>query len=219
MTKTEYHIGNKMTNNFIDILGNDIDNIKYVYDFLNKEDLEYLIEVCKKAESRFKGTQLHVPAFNHLDDDSLGELRKFSEELNDKIFEVAKKIYNRDFIKETFNFGLNIHRVNSFTDAHVDIIEESPGFQEPGFKEPIYSNWRDAWDGYLACNIYLNDDYKGGEVYFPEREYFTIKPKANSLVMWPGNKHFIHGIKKTKITSRYVYGLFMKFAEYEKYTQ
>ena len=41
---------------FIDILGDDIENIKYVYDFLDKEDLEYLIEVAKKAESRFSGS-------------------------------------------------------------------------------------------------------------------------------------------------------------------
>jgi hypothetical protein len=202
---------------FIDILGNDIENIKYVDDFLDKEDLEYLVEVAKKAESRFSGSQLHVGAFNYLDDESLNDLRKFSEKLNNKIFDVAKQLYKQDFITETFNFGLNIHKVNSFTDAHVDIIEESPGFQEPGFKEPVYSNWRDAWDGYLACNLYLNDDYSGGQIYFPEREYLTIKPKANSLIMWPGNKHFIHGIKKTKITSRYVYGIFMKFAEYDKY--
>jgi hypothetical protein len=202
---------------FIDILGDDIENIKYVYDFLDKEDLEYLIEVAKKAESRFSGSQLHVAANNHLDGDSLSDFRKFGEKLNNKIFDVAKELYKQDFLTETFNFGLNIHRVNSFTDAHVDIIEESPGFQEPGLKEPVYLNWRDAWDGYLACNLYLNDDYSGGQIYFPEREYLTIKPKANSLIMWPGNKHFIHGIKKTKITSRYVYGIFMKFAEYDKY--
>jgi hypothetical protein len=191
---------------FIDILGDDIENIKYVYDFLDKEDLEYLIEVAKKAESRFSGSQLHVAANNHLDDASLSDFRKFGEKLNNKIFDVAKEVYKQDFLKETFNFGLNIHKVNSFTDAHVDIIEDSPGFQEPGFKEPVYLNWRDAWDGYLACNLYLNDDYSGGQIYFPEREYLTIKPKANSLIMWPGNKYFIHGIKKTKITSRYVYG-------------
>jgi hypothetical protein len=202
---------------FIDILGDDIENIKYVDDFLDKEDLEYLVEVAKKAESRFSGSQLHVGAFNHLDDDSLNDAKEFVKKLNNKIFNVATQLYKQDFLTETFNFGLNIHRVNSFTDAHVDIIEESPGFQEPGFKEPVYLNWRDAWDGYLACNLYLNDDYNGGQIYFPEREYLTIKPKANSLIMWPGNKHFIHGIKKTKITSRYVYGIFMKFAEYDKY--
>ena len=204
---------------FIDVLGDSVDNIKTVNDYLNKEDLEYLTSAAKKAESNFNGTQLHVPAFNYLDDDSLNDLIQFSKELNNKIFTTAKELYGQDFLEETFNFGLNIHRVNSFTDAHVDIIEESPGFQEPGFKEPLYLNWRDAWDGYLACNLYINDDYSGGQIYFPEREYLAIKPKANSLIMWPGNKHFIHGIKKTKVTNRYVYGIFMKFAEYEKYDQ
>lgn len=218
--KMEQPTGTKMTNNFIDVLGNDINNIKSVYDFLNKEDVEYLIDVAQKAESIFSGNQLHVPAFRYLNDDSLNEVKTFCDEkINNKIFKTAEEVYKQKFLKETFNYGLNIHRINSFTDPHVDIIENSPGEQEPGFKEPVYSNWRDAWDGYLACNIYLNDDYSGGQVYFPEREYFTIKPKANSLIMWPGNKHFIHGIKKTKVTSRYVYGIFMKFADYDKYNQ
>ena len=70
----------------------------------------------------------------------------------------------------------------------------------------------------MACNIYLNDDYDGGEVYFPDINY-RFKPKANSIVTWPGNKNFIHGITETRTTDRYVYGFFIKFAEYEKYDQ
>jgi hypothetical protein len=94
---------------FIDILGDDIENIKYVYDFLDKEDLEYLIEVAKKAESRFSGSQLHVAANNHLDDASLSDFRKFGEKLNNVSKENMTALYETNLFRirtePSFNFG------------------------------------------------------------------------------------------------------------------
>lgn len=202
-----------MSNNFVDILGDSLDNIKTIENFLNLEDHIFLLGVAKKADTEYKGNDLHIESKKVVYDDFINEKFKI---INDKILNAAEKEYNRKFINYNKS-GLNIHRINSFTDAHVDIIDNTPGPQIPGKVEPEYPNWRESWDGYLACNVYLNDDYVGGEVYFPERNNFTFKPKINSLVMWPGNKNFIHGIKITQGSSRYVFGLFIKFAEYEQY--
>jgi hypothetical protein len=207
-----------MANIFVDVLGTDISNIKTDYNFLNEEELYHLLRLAEIGESRSNNKKLHIRAMEHLNEDESYHASQFARKLNDKIFDFVTKAYNTEFIKEKKSWGLNIHKVNSFTDPHTDIIEESPGFQEPGFIEPTYPNWKDAWDGYLACNIYLNDNYDGGEVYFPDRNY-KFKPKANSIVTWPGNKNFIHGITKTTVTSRYVYGCFFKFADYDKYNQ
>ncbi|CAB4164762.1 Oxoglutarate/iron-dependent dioxygenase [uncultured Caudovirales phage] len=218
MMKMEHRIGKKMTNSFVDVLGTNISNIKTGYDFLNQEELSYLLDLIKIGESRHNNERLHFSIFEYFNDNELSTAHEFAMNLNNKIFNFVTKAYDTDFIKEKNNWGLNVHRVTSFTDPHVDIIEHSPGPQKPGLTEPTYPNWRESWDGYLACNIYLNDDYDGGEVYFPDRNY-TFKPKANSIVTWPGNKNFIHGITETKVTNRYVYGFFIKFAEYEKYDQ
>jgi hypothetical protein len=205
-----------MANNFVDVLGTDILNIKTEYDFLNKEELAYLLNLIKIAEPRHNNTKLHFSALDYLNGNEFNLVGEFIKKLNDKIFKFVTKAYNTEFIREKENWGLNIHRTRSTTDPHVDIIENSPGPQKPGFVEPVYNNWRESWDGYLACNIYLNDDYNGGEVYFPDRDY-KFKPKANSIVTWPGNKNFIHGITETMVTNRYVYGFFIKFEDYEKY--
>jgi hypothetical protein len=66
-------------------------------------------------------------------------------------------------------------------------------------------------------NIYINDDYSGGQVYFPERNY-EFKPKANSLVMWAGNKNFIHGVKDPIDGNRYNVYRSIKFKDFDKYT-
>ena len=40
--------------------------------------------------------------------------------------------------------------------------------------------------------IYINDDYEGGEIFFPDIN-FEYKPKERSLLMYPGS--FTHGVK------------------------
>lgn len=41
--------------------------------------------------------------------------------------------------------------------------------------------------------VYFNDDYEGGEIYYPEYNYW-YKPKAGSMAMHTGNTR--HGVKK-----------------------
>lgn len=46
----------------------------------------------------------------------------------------------------------------------------------------------------IATLIYLNDDYEGGEIYFPQLG-IEIKPKPGDLVMFPDNPGYVHGVK------------------------
>lgn len=51
--------------------------------------------------------------------------------------------------------------------------------------------------------LYLNDDYSGGEIFFPDLD-FEYKPKAGDLVMFPCNSNeYRHGVKKVLSGSRY----------------
>ncbi len=49
----------------------------------------------------------------------------------------------------------------------------------------------------LTCVVYLNDDYQGGEVYFP---FFDIekRPNAGDILMYPGSWKYLHGVKKVQ---------------------
>lgn len=44
-----------------------------------------------------------------------------------------------------------------------------------------------------AAIIYLNEDYVGGELFFPNKN-FTVKPPAKSLLIFPGSEDFLHGV-------------------------
>lgn len=50
--------------------------------------------------------------------------------------------------------------------------------------------------------FYINDDYSGGELFFPEYD-IKIKPKAGTFVTWPSNAKYMHGV--CEITDGYRY--------------
>lgn len=47
--------------------------------------------------------------------------------------------------------------------------------------------------------VYINDDYEGGEIYFPNLDGMEIKPKAASAILFParGDENF-HGVREVK---------------------
>jgi hypothetical protein len=71
----------------------------------------------------------------------------------------------------------------------------------------------------LTALIYLNDDYLGGEIYFPKRN-IEIKPKAGSILVWPASEN--HGVKKILDGNRYTIVCFLIkariLAAFETYT-
>ena len=56
--------------------------------------------------------------------------------------------------------------------------------------------------------VYLNDNYEGGEIYYPEKN-IAIKPKKCSLVMHPGNEEYQHGVREVVNGDRYAVTLFI----------
>lgn len=59
----------------------------------------------------------------------------------------------------------------------------------------------------LAGLFYLNDDYEGGELYFP-LQGIQFKPKAGSAYFFPGDRNFIHGVTPIQSGIRYVVPFF-----------
>jgi predicted 2-oxoglutarate/Fe(II)-dependent dioxygenase YbiX len=47
----------------------------------------------------------------------------------------------------------------------------------------------------ITCVVYLNDDYEGGEVYFPFFD-ITKRPNAGDILMYPGSWQYLHGVNK-----------------------
>lgn len=65
-----------------------------------------------------------------------------------------------------------------------------------------------------SCVIYLNDEYEGGEIYFP-RKRFSVKPKKYSAIFFPGNDiEYEHGVSEITAGTRQT-ALFMQSTKSE----
>lgn len=55
----------------------------------------------------------------------------------------------------------------------------------------------------IAGLFYINDDYEGGELYFPNQG-IQFKPKRGAAYFFPGDMNYIHGVTKVISGIRYV---------------
>lgn len=54
----------------------------------------------------------------------------------------------------------------------------------------------------IATIFYFNDDYTGGELYFPVQG-IQLKPKVGAVYFFPGDMNYIHGVRPVKTGTRY----------------
>lgn len=54
----------------------------------------------------------------------------------------------------------------------------------------------------MSSVLYYNDDFDGGELYFPQHD-IQIKPEPGLCVMFPGDINYIHGVTKVTNGVRY----------------
>jgi predicted 2-oxoglutarate/Fe(II)-dependent dioxygenase YbiX len=62
--------------------------------------------------------------------------------------------------------------------------------------------------------LYLNEDYEGGTLYFPDHN-IEIKPKTGQFIMFPGGMENIHGVSEITAGTRYTMVSFWDYAEAE----
>jgi len=76
--------------------------------------------------------------------------------------------------------------------------------EEPDGREHPFP-WRD-----YATVVYLNDDYEGGEIYWPNKN-IQYKPRRGSLAIFPGTNEFLHGVREVPEGMRYTVASFFTF--------
>lgn len=65
----------------------------------------------------------------------------------------------------------------------------------------------------IASLFYLNDDYEGGELYFPNQD-IKFKPKSGAAYFFPGDMNYIHGVTEIKNGIRYTCPFFWTITEH-----
>ncbi|MET0533897.1 MAG: 2OG-Fe(II) oxygenase [Steroidobacter sp.] len=71
--------------------------------------------------------------------------------------------------------------------------------------------WEKTLDRDLSVVYFLNDDFDGGELFFPKLN-LLIKPEAGTLVCFPSDHNYIHGVKPVTEGRRYTVVTWMRVA-------
>jgi predicted 2-oxoglutarate/Fe(II)-dependent dioxygenase YbiX len=106
--------------------------------------------------------------------------------LQKTVSEVINPYYNFE-VKDAEAPQLLCYGIGGHYHPHVDA--EAIWMNKDGTKE-----WRKNMDRDLAVLLYLNDDYEGGNLVFPEL-HINIRPKKGMLVAFPATHNYIHGVE------------------------
>jgi len=69
--------------------------------------------------------------------------------------------------------------------------------------------WEKTLDRDLSVVYFLNDDFTGGELFFPNLD-LLIKPEAGTLICFPSDHNYIHGVKPVTAGRRYTVVTWMR---------
>ena len=69
--------------------------------------------------------------------------------------------------------------------------------------------WEKTLDRDLSIVYFLNDDFAGGELVFPELK-LVVKPEPGTLVCFPSDHHYIHGVNPVTSGHRYTIVTWMR---------
>jgi hypothetical protein len=160
------------------VIGNGTDTIKIVKNFMPEKDIEL---VLSKVNSIYR-----IPSSVKVD--------LASADL--KILEYIKKIKEKS--ENFFNIELDYDEdVSPSGKCDSYIAGRKKDFVTLVHSDKLgpytEKHKKYNWSGHISNLIYLNDNYDGGELYFPHHD-LKIKPEPGMLISFPGNWWNRHGI-------------------------
>ena len=168
-----------------------ISNVRLIEDFIP-------YDVLVKWQSYAMSAQYSRGSFvSHADSSFLYEFNdnvKEIEETASYIFGVPLERYDGNGLLNKWSTGDSLVK---HTDAPTN------------FEQFIGKNIKDPPSAILYSSIvYLNDDYKGGDIHFTGHNV-TISPAAGSLLLFPATSMYPHEVREITLGNRYTFTLFL----------
>jgi hypothetical protein len=164
---------------------NFIDQIHYVKGFMPKDVAASIEEYAKDHTLLFdefgNGEKEFTVHTYHAIEKHDPELLKVMQEYANKVYEFVKEKYEGPF--------------QDFYETKTHIAKFMPGWG-------MHEHYDASRPNDIATLVYVNDDYLGGEIYFPSYD-ISYKPEPGDLLCFPDNPDFVHGVKEIKDGIRY----------------
>ena len=193
---------------------------------LDKEYCDYAIsemETCDKFIPLFYGKQVYNYDFYWIGIHEENDLKHLYFPIIDSLLSAKDKYLEKiDIhpipgpkrnIKEVdyfIEFGDKIriqhHRKGGFTPRHIDnSISQNPPKQKIPYHP--YERFLEAGNANISAVLYLNDNYKGGEFYILDKEYYAEK---GSIIVFPSGFMYPHGVRKVTEGERWSISIFLR---------
>lgn len=155
--------------------------VKFVKSFMPHEDARKISEYAKLHNSSFLEFGNSEKEFTFHADFQDVEIKNLLQDYQRKVYDFVCTNYDGPF--------------QEYDESKIHIARFEEGY---GMHEHFDSNKPND----IATLIYLNEDYEGGQIYFPDLDIF-IKPQEGDLVCFPDTPDFVHGVKPIKSGTRY----------------
>lgn len=196
-----------------------LSNLHIIDNYMAQEDVSTLLEFCR-AFSDWDNMYDRCPDLSNVDisgryaediekmhaAQNQSYVHHLVHEYQRKIEEYASVAYGRSLISY-HNMHLRKYSEGDSFDEHYDSEALSGGKVQ---RLPRYTSSDKVPSALIeiAVNMYLNDEYEGGELYFPDYD-LSIKPKPGQLIMFPGGHEYRHGVRVVTSGSRYTMASFL----------
>lgn len=199
-----------------------IPNVLLIENFLSKSEVDEINNIIQSiSEEDWRKEYVDnlkrfcMEKFNRDDVDNLVAEGKF---------EITKNWEDKNFNIVHYPIYRQMHpRLNNLVTKVDDTLELS-GFatiqrMQPRVELKAHTDMHTDPSIKYAAILYINDDYVDGELFFPNKD-FSIRPTPGSLLIFPGNEEFEHGVKHVgNGPIRYVIVGFIKTKDFYKHNK
>lgn len=171
-------------------------NVYSIDNFINKDQCAYIVNSVSKIKIWESGG-------NDFWDNRCLNISTISDLLDP---ECSFIIINA--IKNLQNVIKSHYKVDEIYPDLIQVVRWFPGMSQPPHADDMTDTDITGFEHRVFGSIiYLNDNYSGGETYYPKYNY-SVTPKAGKLAIHPGDPDHLHGVTTIENNIRYTLASF-----------
>jgi hypothetical protein len=165
-----------------------MNKIHIIENFVDQKDLGTILEYLNTTEVTFDPTG-YSPFGVYMQNQNNSNLKEVFEKNSLKAKNIIEKSFNCEVYEEGMTSVVEL-KAGDFMPLHFD--HGSSENESVGLKTGAGNPSRD-----ISSVLYYNDDYEGGEIYFPNQD-LLIKPNPGMFIYFPAKDEFPHQVKEIK---------------------